>query len=221
MGYTVSIVRPVFVNSSRLPPKLQLTRSRSAAGVISKLAAARSVLCARSSCCACLRCTPRDRPAEQPALALYGERGKTVTVRARLHRLRAHLGAQVVETQPYRLPRALDADWVKVLPLVTAGGPGAALSAYRGRLVPASDAPEIRETRGLLEESLQRSILTSGDPQLLARWLTHPSGGQDLAAARWPVAVLTISNAHRAAATATAALIAPPDVAGSRLTAIQ
>jgi hypothetical protein len=34
--------------------------------------------------------------------------------------------------------------------------------------LPASDAPEIVEARALLEESLQRSILTTADPELLS-----------------------------------------------------
>lgn len=151
---------------------------------------------------------PDGLTAEQLALALYGERGKTVTVRAQVHRLRAHLGDAVLDTQPYRLRVAADGDWIKVQRLVSEGRPGAALKAYTGPLLPASDAPAVREARGLIDESLRRSILTSGDPKLLARWLGHPSGADDVPAARALVAVLPAGDPRRAAATATAALLA-------------
>lgn len=41
---------------------------------------------------------PRGLTAEQLALALYGKRGKTVTVRAQVHRLRRHLGEDLLDT---------------------------------------------------------------------------------------------------------------------------
>jgi hypothetical protein len=151
---------------------------------------------------------PEGLTAEQLALALYGEQGKTVTVRAQVHRVRAHLGDDVLDTQPYRLRVAVDGDWAKVQRLVSDGRPGAALKAYGGPLLPASDAPALREARGLLEESLRRSILTTADPELLARWLAHPSGSDDLPAARALVAVLPSGDPRRAAATASAALLA-------------
>ena len=151
---------------------------------------------------------PDGLTAEQLALALYGERGKTVTIRAQVHRVRAHLGKRTLQTQPYRLLTAVDADWLTVARLVSTGRPGDALRAYRGPLLPASDAPAIVEARHLLDESLRRSILTTADPDLLCRWLAHPAGADDLAAARTLVAVLPGGDPRRAAATATAATIA-------------
>jgi len=90
---------------------------------------------------------------------------------------------------------------------VDCGRPGDALRAYSGPLLPASEAPAIVEARGLLEEALRRSILTTGDPDLLAAWLEHPSGADDLAAARALVAVLSPGDPRRAPATATLAAI--------------
>jgi hypothetical protein len=146
--------------------------------------------------------------AEQLALALYGERGKTVTIRAQVHRVRAHLGERAVHPHPYRLGVPIEADWLEVRRLIAAGRSGPALRAYRGPLLPESDAPAIVEERAVLEESLRRSILTSADPDLLGRWLSHPAGADDLAAARALVAVLPPGDSRRAAATATAAAIA-------------
>lgn len=151
---------------------------------------------------------PEGLTGEQLALALYGERGKTVTIRAQVHRVRAHLGERALQTQPYRLLTPVDGDWLDVQRLVSAGRPREALRAYRGSLLPASDAPEIVDARGLLEESLRRSVLTTADPDLLSRWLAHPAGADDLAAARTLVAVLPGGDPRRAAATATAAAIA-------------
>jgi GAF domain len=151
---------------------------------------------------------PEGMTTEQLALALYGERGKTVTIRAQVHRVRMYLGARSVETHPYRLTVPVAADWLEVSRLVAAGRAGEALRAYRGPLLPASEAPEIVEARGLLEESLRRSILTTADPELLSRWLAHPSGADDLSAARALVAVLPCGDPRRAAASATASAIA-------------
>ena len=151
---------------------------------------------------------PEGMTAEQLAFALYGERGKAVTVRAQVHRLRSHLSDRVIETQPYRLRGAIDADWLGVQRRLGEGAPRSALAAYPGALLAASDAPAIREARGLLEESLRRSVLTTGDPELLAVWLSHPAGAEDLAAARALVATLPAGDPRRAAATARAGMLA-------------
>jgi len=151
---------------------------------------------------------PDGLSAEQLALALYGERGKAVTVRAQVHRVRAHLGQRTLQTQPYRLLVPVDADWLAVQRLVSVGQPHEALRAYCGPLLPTSDAPAIVEARRLLDESLRRSIVSSADPELLCRWLAHSSGADDLVAARTLVAVLPGGDPRRAAATATAAAIA-------------
>ncbi len=162
---------------------------------------------------------PEGMTTEQLALALYGERGKAVTVRAQVHRVRMYLGAGAVATHPYRLNLALDGDWLEVRGLVADGRPHEALRAYSAPLLPASDAPEIVETRRMLEESLRRSILTTADPGLLSQWLAHPAGADDLAAARALVAVLPCGDPRRAAATATAAAVARRLSQPGRLTA--
>jgi hypothetical protein len=43
---------------------------------------------------------PEGMTTEQLALALYGERGKAVTIRAQVHRVRMYLGARSVDTHP-------------------------------------------------------------------------------------------------------------------------
>jgi hypothetical protein len=151
---------------------------------------------------------PDGLTAEQLALALYGESGKAVTIRAQIHRVRTRLGGRAITTQPYRLAIPVDADWLEVKRLVAGGRPHRALEAYPGPLLPASDAPAIVDERALLGESLRRSILTTADPELLWRWLSHPAGADDLAAARTLVNVLPAGDPRRAAATAAAAAAA-------------
>jgi hypothetical protein len=189
------------------PPRLRLQLlGHDASG---QLGAGRSERGLRSlELLAVLAMHPEGMTAEQLALALYGERGKAVTIRAQVHRVRMFLGAGSVEPHPYRLNLPIEADWLEVGRLVTAGRPGDALRRYRGPLLPASDAPEIVEARSLLEESLRRAILTTADAKLLSGWLAHPSGADDLAAARALVAVLPCGDPRRAAATAGAAAIA-------------
>jgi hypothetical protein len=157
---------------------------------------------------AVLAMNPQGVTTEQLALALYGERGIAVTIRAQIHRLRGYLGDGALATHPYRLTVPVDGDWLAVRRLVAEGRPEEALRLYQGPLLADSDAPEIVEARGLLEESLRRSVLTTANPDLLWRWLQQPGGADDLAAARALIAALPCGDPRRAAATATAAAIA-------------
>ncbi|MBO0767395.1 MAG: GAF domain-containing protein [Solirubrobacterales bacterium] len=154
-----------------------------------------------------LALNPGGLTAEQLALGLYGERGRTVTVRAQVHRLRMQIGEQAITTQPYRLAVPVEADWLEVERLIGQGRPSDALDRYPGPLLPESESEPVVELRGWLEESLRRSILTTGDPELLLRWLSHPSGAHDLAAARTLINVLPPGDPRRASATARATLI--------------
>jgi len=74
---------------------------------------------------------PEGMTAEELALELYGERGKAVTIRAQVHRVRKELGESVA-THPYRLDAPPDADWLEARRLVSAGRPREALRAYSG-----------------------------------------------------------------------------------------
>jgi hypothetical protein len=52
----------------------------------------------------------RDASAAGP----YGERGKAVTSRAQVHRVRMCLGSLSLEPHPYRLSVPVEADWLAV-----------------------------------------------------------------------------------------------------------
>ncbi len=109
---------------------------------------------------------PRGVTAEQLALHLYGERGNPTTVRAELHRLRAQLGG-VLLTRPYRLAADVRGDFLAVRDALRAGDVGTAAAAYRGRLLPRSEAPVVCEEREDLAAALRRGVLACGDVEAL------------------------------------------------------
>ncbi|MDP9187705.1 MAG: GAF domain-containing protein, partial [Actinomycetota bacterium] len=76
---------------------------------------------------------PEGMTAERLALELYGERGKPVTVRAELSRLRRIL-AGAIEANPYRLSSPLDGDHLLVERLVASGRTAEALDRYAGQV---------------------------------------------------------------------------------------
>ncbi len=104
--------------------------------------------------------------ADQLALRLYGERGNPTTVRAELHRLRAQLGG-VLLTRPYRLSADVRGDFLAVREALRAGDVGTAAAAYRGELLPRSEAPVVREERDELAVALRSVVLEHGDVEAL------------------------------------------------------
>jgi len=105
--------------------------------------------------------------------------------------VRVHLGGRALQTQPYRLLTPSTRTRLRSHgSYQTAGRHGA------GRLprstAAAPDGPAVVEARGLLDESMRRSLLTPADSDLLSRWLVPPCGADDLAAAGTLVAVLPV-----------------------------
>ncbi|MFI9006619.1 GAF domain-containing protein [Actinosynnema sp. NPDC053489] len=109
---------------------------------------------------------PRGLTAEQLALRLYGERGNPTTVRAELHRLRAQLGG-VLLTRPYRLAADVRGDFLAVREAIRAGDVERAAAAYRGELLPRSEAPVVREEREDVAAALRRGVLDRGEVEAL------------------------------------------------------
>jgi len=144
---------------------------------------------------------PRGVTAEQLALELYGERGKAVTVRAELSRLRRHLGG-VLRTRPYRLAGGVRADLLEVRELLSTGRAAAALERYDEALLPASSVARVAETRDALDAELRHAVLRAGDPELLTRWCATASGEADQPAAERLLRLLAPDDARRPAALA-------------------
>lgn len=116
------------------------------------------------------------------ALELYGERDvNPVTLRAELSRLRRLLGP-LLASRPYRLTARVTTDLDTVADRLAAGDPGTALAAYRGPLLPLSDAPGVVRLRRTLEDRLRQALLARRDPELLDTWVRTPWGEDDLEA---------------------------------------
>jgi hypothetical protein len=123
---------------------------------------------------------PEGLTGERLAMELYGERAVTpVTLRAELSRLRGLLGP-LLESRPYRLRTVPHTDHDAVGEALAEGDLRAALSAYRGPLLPLSEAPGVVRLRRLLEDRLRRALLASRDAVLLEEWVRTPWGEDDL-----------------------------------------
>ena len=127
-----------------------------------------------------LALNPEGFTADGLATALHGDAGKSVTVRAEVHRLRSVLDARVLRTQPYRLHCRVDADFVAVREALAAGRVLDAARAYRGALLPRSEAPGVREERELLAATLRRAVLASNDVDAMWALSETPDGPDDV-----------------------------------------
>ena len=112
---------------------------------------------------------PDGLTGDQLAIELYPDEVSTSTMRAELTRLRSLLGNDLLDSRPYRLRGALrDAvcDWRTVSEAIEAGRPGDALRAYRGPLLPHSDAPGVvRAPRAPRAAAARgRAVLRRGRP---------------------------------------------------------
>lgn len=131
----------------------------------------------------------------------------TVAVRADMSRLRAALaalGADLLDSQPYRLRLPVQCDVLTVRNLLAEGRVGETLSAYTGPLLPGSQAPAVVEQRGALEQQVRGAVLASHDPGLLRRWLSRPWGADDLLAWETLASALPSGSPQRASALARA-----------------
>lgn len=123
---------------------------------------------------------PEGLTAERLALLLHGERGNATTVRVEIHRLRNSLGKSVIRTKPYRITADVTSDFCAVREALNRGAVGEAVGCHRGRLLPHSESPRIREEGEDLLASVRRSVLGSGDPEHLWRYSLTDDGHDDL-----------------------------------------
>lgn len=139
-----------------------------------------------------LAARPSGLTASELALRVYGESAKEVTLRAELARLRpllAERGLDLVH-RPYRVAQGVTSDVAEVLQLLAAGDVSSAVAAYRGELLPASEAPGIRELRAEISSTLRDQVLGTADTPALLAYLELPEVAQDAQAFRTALAVL-------------------------------
>ena len=131
----------------------------------------RRVLSQRHSEILLLLCAhPDGLSADQLGVELHADDMPLVTVRAELSRLRAVLGPLAPSSRPYRLPHGVTTDVADVDAAVRRGELGAALTAYRGPVLPHSESPGVGRIRARLHDRVRASVLASGDATLLLRW---------------------------------------------------
>ncbi|MFE7798654.1 GAF domain-containing protein [Nocardia sp. NPDC057440] len=100
-----------------------------------------------------LLANPDGLTAAALAEELYGNAGKTVTVRAELARLRRIVGYRL-SSDPYRLDSRIRTDFQQLEADVARGAVGDLRSRYPGPLLPGSQAPGIRRIRQRLHNRL-------------------------------------------------------------------
>jgi hypothetical protein len=123
---------------------------------------------------------PDGLTGDQLAIELYAGDVSTSTIRAELTRLRALLGCDLLDSRPYRLRRRPTCDWLTVSALIEAGRTADALRAYRGPLLPHSDAPGVVARRERLERELRSAVYASGELDLMTAWTRSRWGADDI-----------------------------------------
>jgi transcriptional regulator of acetoin/glycerol metabolism len=122
---------------------------------------------------------PQGLTTEQLAVELSEDDLPLVTVRAEMSRLRSTLGDLAPTSRPYRLPLPLETDAGTVAAHLKAGQLQRALRAYRGPLLPHSDAPGIARARRRLHDQVRAAVLGSDDAHLMLAWGETRWGGDD------------------------------------------
>ncbi|SES45848.1 GAF domain-containing protein [Streptomyces sp. yr375] len=124
---------------------------------------------------------PEGLTGDELLCALYRDESVTpVTLRAELARLRGVLGPGLLVSRPYRLTVPFESDVAVVERRLAAGAVTAAVTAYTGPLLPASQAPAVVLLRRRLADGLRAALIACGDPDLLADWAHAPWGEDDL-----------------------------------------
>jgi transcriptional regulator of acetoin/glycerol metabolism len=117
---------------------------------------------------------PQGLTTEQLALELHADDLPLVTVRAEMSRLRGVLGDLAPTSRPYRLPQPLESDAAHLDAALRSGDVVPAVRAYRGAVLPHSDAPGVVRIRRRLHDRLRAAVLGSGDVPLLLEWGDGP-----------------------------------------------
>lgn len=122
---------------------------------------------------------PEGLTGDELLCALYEDESvPPVTLRAELARLRRLLGPGLLASRPYRLTLPVESDVAVVERRLETGAITAAVTAYAGPLLPASQAPAVARLRRRLADGLRTALITRGDPDLLADW-AHAAWGED------------------------------------------
>lgn len=123
---------------------------------------------------------PDGLSAEELEAEVYPGGAHSSTVRAEVTRLRGLLGASVLMSRPYRIAVETDCDWKAVATHLAAGRIRDAVRAYRGPLLPHSEAPGVVERREALQWQVRAAVLATDEPDLMVSWTRSRWGADDL-----------------------------------------
>ncbi|MET0692968.1 MAG: GAF domain-containing protein [Propionibacteriaceae bacterium] len=127
------------------------------------------------------------------AVALSDRDAPEVTVRAELSRLRSALEPIELRSRPYRVAEPVDTDLAEVRRALAGGDHRRAVAAYRGPVLPFSEAPAVVELREDLHDRLRSGLLRSHDADALLRFADTAHGRDDVAV--WQAALLSLPGA--------------------------
>ncbi|MFF4703283.1 GAF domain-containing protein [Streptomyces sp. NPDC001288] len=154
---------------------------------------------------------PEGLSGDELLCALYEDESVTpVTLRAELARLRKLLGPGLLASRPYRLTARVECDASMVERRLEAGAVTAAVTAYPGPLLPASQAPAVVLFRRRLAGGLRAALIARRDPDLLADWAHAPWGEDDVQVWRALAVVRPTAVVRSRLAALESELAAPP-----------
>jgi hypothetical protein len=101
---------------------------------------------------------------------VYGDQGVTLsTLKAEVSHLRSALGGQLT-SRPYRLNMPVATDVETVLAAVGRGDVSAALTAYRGDLMPGTNSPALAELGEYVAVAVREALLADPRPEAVVRY---------------------------------------------------
>lgn len=133
---------------------------------------------------------PAGLTGEELAALLYDGTASSVTVRAEISRLRRGIGTKLTESRPYRLVGPLHTDTDDVREQLARGEVLAALHAYRGPVLPRSEAPGVVALRDELAGEVHAAVIRTQHPRVLEEWTRRDDGSADWEAWRRLLALL-------------------------------
>lgn len=121
--------------------------------------------------------------AERLAELLWGDASATSRLRAEMVRMRKQLDkfqpGIAPESKPYRLADQVEIDAQQVVALLDRGAHRAALSAFRGAVLPDSVSPGIEEIRDEVCRHLRESLLSDASVEVLMEYANSEQGIDD------------------------------------------
>jgi GAF domain-containing protein len=142
---------------------------------------------------------PEGLSSEELSDGVYGDPGRTGSIRVEISRLRKLLG-DCIETEHYRLRPGVVSDVAQVCGLLHRGEVREAAARYPGPLLPRSLAPGVAREREAIEGWMRQSVMSAGDQEALWGWLQTTSGARDVAAWRRLLANLAFADPRRSLA---------------------